>query len=64
MSAYHKGCLLEIDNLIKKFKKKKELRLNTAKFHNIDKQSLIDCLNSTFVSTHGKKTKEFEKKNF
>ena len=62
MSAYHKGCLLEIDNLIKKFKKKKELRLNTAKFHNIDKQSLIDCLNSTFVSTHGKKTKEFEKK--
>ena len=29
MSAYHKGCLLEIDNLIKKFKKKKELRLNT-----------------------------------
>ena len=60
MSAYHKGCLLEIDNLIKKFKKK-ELRLNTAKFHNIDKQSLIDCLNSTFVSTHGKKQKEFEK---
>ena len=62
MNTYYKSCLLEIDNLIKKFKKKKFLKLNVAKFKNIDKKNLIDCLNSTFVSTHGKKTKEFEKK--
>tara|TARA_Y100000768_G_C23944763_1_gene667002 strand:- start:170 stop:1333 length:1164 start_codon:yes stop_codon:yes gene_type:complete len=62
MNTYYKSCLLEIDNLIKKFKKKKNLKLNVAKFKNIDKKNLIDCLNSTFVSTHGKKTKEFEKK--
>ena len=42
MSAYHKGSLLEINNLIKRFKKKKELRLNTAKYNNIDKQRLIN----------------------
>ena len=62
MNTYYKSCLLEIDNLIKKFKKKKFLKLNVAKFKNNDKKNLIDCLNSTFVSTHGKKTKEFEKK--
>ncbi len=62
MSVNLKSCLKEIDKLIKKFGKNKKLKLNTAKFKKIDKNNLIDCLNSTFVSTHGKKTLEFEKK--
>ena len=57
-----KSSLFEIDNLIRKFKNKKRTQLNNAKFNSDDKKSIIECLNTSYVSTHGKKTKEFEKK--
>ncbi len=56
------SSISEIDDLIKKFKKQKKIKLNDAQFNNHDKKSIIDCLNTSYVSTHGQKTKEFEKK--
>lgn len=57
-----KSSLSEIDDLIKKFKNQKKIKLNEAGFNNDDKKSVIDCLNTSYVSTHGQKTIEFEKK--
>ena len=57
-----KSSLSEIDDLIKKFKNQKKIQLNNAQFNNDDKKNIIECLNSSYVSTHGKKTKEFENK--
>ena len=57
-----KSSLSEIDDFIKKFKNQKKIQLNNAQFNNDDKKNIIECLNSSYVSTHGKKTKEFENK--
>lgn len=57
-----KSSLFEIDNLIKKFKNQKKIKLTEAEFNSHDKKSIIDCLNTSYVSTHGKKTKEFEQR--
>ncbi len=62
MNNYFKSSISEIDDLIKKFKNKKKIKLNDAEFNSDDKKSIIECLNTSYVSTHGKKTKEFEKK--
>ena len=56
-----KSSLSEIDDFIKKFKNQKKIQLNNAQFNNDDKKNIIECLNSSYVSTTAKK-QEFENK--